>query len=135
MFKFLLKFIITGGENIRPYWSRYFDGIHAIIYVIDGLCTHSELEQNRSELIKLLDDPTLQNLPWLILCNKQDLEGASTHLKVFNFLWCYCRSISLRKRFAFNGALSVSQNFLLFVYLFLFYEIVFFLPRRHRVCL
>ena len=71
-----------GGENIRPFWNRYYNRVQAVIFVIDGLCTHVELEETKAELFKALQTRQLRSIPWLILCNKQDLEGASTHEKV-----------------------------------------------------
>ena len=52
------------------------------MFVIDGLCTHDQLEDTRREIHGAIKHPDLQTLPWMILCNKQDLEGASTHHKV-----------------------------------------------------
>ncbi|CAK8693940.1 unnamed protein product [Clavelina lepadiformis] len=77
---------LGGGENIRSFWSRYYDNVQGVVFVIDGLCTHDQLEDTRREIHGAIKHPDLQTLPWMILCNKQDLEGASTHHKVIEVL-------------------------------------------------
>ena len=73
---------MSGGDDIRQFWNRYYVGAEGVIFVIDGLCTHEELEKTRKELFNALENPHLHSIPWLILCNKQDVDGASTHQKV-----------------------------------------------------
>lgn len=73
-------------------WERYCRGVQAIVFVIDA-ADADLLEQARSELQSLLQKPSLQSIPLLVLGNKNDIPGALStgelidrlHLKV------YCR--------------------------------------------
>nr|CAB3222879.1 ADP-ribosylation factor-like protein 15 [Phallusia mammillata] len=77
---------LGGGDNIRTYWHRYYNNAQGVIFVIDGSCNHDRLEDTRLELHQALKHPDLHTLPWLILCNKQDLDGTSTDAKVIEEL-------------------------------------------------
>lgn len=61
---------------------HYFGQESGLIFVIDGLCDHECLELTRQEMQKILNLEHFKDKPWLILCNKQDVEGASTAQKV-----------------------------------------------------
>ena len=70
-------------------WERYCRGVQAIVFVIDA-ADADLLEQARSELQSLLQKPSLQEIPLLVLGNKNDIAGALStgelidrlHLKV-----------------------------------------------------
>lgn len=49
--------------------------IQAIIYVIDS-SDHSRLPTSRSELLTMLSEDELKNVPVLVFANKQDVSGA-----------------------------------------------------------
>ncbi len=66
---------IGGQKSIRPYWRNYFDHTDALIYVIDS-ADHKRMEETGVELDQLLDEEKLENVPVLILANKQDLISA-----------------------------------------------------------
>ena len=78
--------------RFRSMWERYCRGVQAIVFVIDA-ADADLLEQARSELQSLLQKPSLQSIPLLVLGNKNDIAGALStgelidrlHLKV------YCR--------------------------------------------
>jgi len=67
---------IGGQKSIRPYWRNYYDSTDALIYVIDSADTR-RLEETGIELAQLLEDEKLDNVPVLILANKQDLDSAA----------------------------------------------------------
>lgn len=69
---------LGGGDSVRQYWHRYYNDVHGVIFVVDGSCTHDVLQQTTDALHKAIQNPELSNKPWLILCNKQDLDGACT---------------------------------------------------------
>ena len=47
-----------------------------MIYVIDSTCDEDEMNQNRTELDKAMDNEELDGLPLLVLANQQDKLGA-----------------------------------------------------------
>ena len=69
---------LGGAANIRKFWSHYYDNIDGVIFVVDGMCSHDQLEETKDEIHSALGHPKLKSIPWLLLCNKQDLEGACT---------------------------------------------------------
>ena len=48
------------------------------IFVVDSCSSDDEIDEVRLSLEKCLSDPTLRELPLLLLCNKQDLPSAQT---------------------------------------------------------
>jgi ADP-ribosylation factor-like protein 8 len=59
-------------------WERYCRGVNAIVYIVDAADTEA-IPVAREELHLLLDKPTLEGIPLLVLGNKCDLED---HLSV-----------------------------------------------------
>lgn len=77
--KLLLDFcsiIIKGADNIRKYWSRYYQGSQGVIFVLDSASSEDDLEIARNELHSALQHPQLCTLPFLILANHQDKPAA-----------------------------------------------------------
>jgi len=66
---------IGGQKSIRPYWKHYFEGTDVLIFVVDAADTR-RVEDAASELKQLLAEEKLQNVPVLVLANKQDLATA-----------------------------------------------------------
>lgn len=71
-----------GGENVRPYWDKYFGGAEGIIFVVDSSASDEDLQLTNNELHKVLADPELDNLPLMVLCNYSDREGAKSKEEV-----------------------------------------------------
>ena len=67
---------LTGGDNVRPYWDKYFQGAQGVIFVVDSTCDEEEMTQNRTELDKAMENDELSGLPLLVLANQQDKMGA-----------------------------------------------------------
>uniref|UniRef100_A0A5F8GZ91 ADP-ribosylation factor-like protein 15 n=1 Tax=Monodelphis domestica TaxID=13616 RepID=A0A5F8GZ91_MONDO len=67
---------LGGADNIRKYWSRYYQGSQGVIFVIDSASSEEELEVARNELHSALQHPQLCTLPFLILANHQDKPAA-----------------------------------------------------------
>eukprot|EP00455_Lapot_gusevi_P049919 TRINITY_DN7161_c0_g1_i3.p1 TRINITY_DN7161_c0_g1~~TRINITY_DN7161_c0_g1_i3.p1 ORF type:complete len:184 (+),score=23.90 TRINITY_DN7161_c0_g1_i3:97-648(+) len=65
-------------EKPVPIWNEFYETAHAIIFVVDS--THLDsVHQDKTaqqELHELLNTPSLQRLPFLVLANKQDLPKA-----------------------------------------------------------
>jgi len=66
---------LGGQSSIRPYWRCYYPQTSAIIYVIDSSDT-DRLQTSRTELLTMLSEDELREVPLLVFCNKQDVPGA-----------------------------------------------------------
>uniref|UniRef100_G8JKY9 ADP-ribosylation factor-like protein 15 n=1 Tax=Bos taurus TaxID=9913 RepID=G8JKY9_BOVIN len=78
---------LGGADNIRKYWSRYYQGSQGVIFVLDSASSEDDLETARNELHSALQHPQLCTLPFLILANHQDKPAARSvqeenHLKI-----------------------------------------------------
>ncbi|CAL6007851.1 ADP-ribosylation_factor [Hexamita inflata] len=70
---------IGGQEKIRPLWKHYLHNTFVLFYVIDS--TERDFQrvyQTKMELIKLMSNEDLTNVPFIILFNKSDLPNAFT---------------------------------------------------------
>jgi ADP-ribosylation factor-like protein 15 len=74
--------IISGSDNVRLYWNKYFNGAQAVIFVVDSASSEESMKTANAELHKALADPELDDLPLLVLGNHQDKEGARTKEQV-----------------------------------------------------
>jgi ADP-ribosylation factor 1/2 len=63
---------VGGQERLRALWKHYYEGANAIIFVLDSN-DRDRVDVAKSELQRLLSDPTLAGATLLLLCNKQDL--------------------------------------------------------------
>lgn len=57
-------------------WERYCRGVEAIVFVVDAAAKTSFTEAS-TELMSLLQKPSIENIPILIIGNKIDLDGAA----------------------------------------------------------
>ena len=67
---------IGGSLKQRKYWDRYFDGVSALIYVVDASSPKDNILDSISGLSAVLASPHLADVPVLVIANKQDLPGA-----------------------------------------------------------
>ncbi|XP_047412275.1 ADP-ribosylation factor-like protein 15 isoform X3 [Sciurus carolinensis] len=74
---------LGGADNIRKYWSRYYQGSQGVIFVLDSASSEDDLETARNELHSALQHPQLCTLPFLILANHQDKPAARSVQEVF----------------------------------------------------
>ena len=64
---------IGGQDKIRPLWKHYFDSCDGLIFVVDSADT-SRIGEAKDELMKLHRASSIRNdVPFLIIANKQDL--------------------------------------------------------------
>ena len=64
-----------GGQNrLREMWSYYYDEVSGIIFVVDSV-DKDRFDEARIELQRILTDKRLENIPVLVLANKQDVRG------------------------------------------------------------
>ncbi len=66
---------VGGQDRIRRLWRYYFQGVHAIIFVVDS-ADRERIEEARSELWKMLEADELKDAVVLVFANKQDLPNA-----------------------------------------------------------
>lgn len=66
---------IGGQREIRPYWKNYYDNTDGLVYVVDS-SDEIRLQEATDELVSLLAEEALQNVPLLVYANKQDIEFA-----------------------------------------------------------
>uniref|UniRef100_A0A3P8WT09 ARF like GTPase 15 n=1 Tax=Cynoglossus semilaevis TaxID=244447 RepID=A0A3P8WT09_CYNSE len=69
---------LGGANNIKKYWSHYYQGSQGVIFVLDSASSDEDLEAARNELHSALQHPQLCTLPFLILANHQDKPAART---------------------------------------------------------
>ncbi|KAG9261693.1 ADP-ribosylation factor-like protein 15 [Astyanax mexicanus] len=67
---------LGGSDNIKKYWSRYYQGSQGVVFVLDSTVSDEEMAACRSELHLALQHPQLCTLPFLILANHQDSPDA-----------------------------------------------------------
>jgi small GTP-binding protein len=70
---YLLTMWDVGGQATKL-WKHYFDHIDAIVFVVDWTSTDKVLAKAQTELHKLAKDKALQEVPVLIILNKEDLK-------------------------------------------------------------
>ena len=71
---------IAGQDTLRPLWRKYYEGTHAVVFVIDSSDT-SRINIAKEELHGLLMEPELEDSSFAIVANKVDLE-VLTHEQV-----------------------------------------------------
>ena len=65
---------IGGQKEIRQYWNYYYEGVDALIFVVDASDDERIAECN-DQLKKLLVEEKLAKVPILTYANKSDLKG------------------------------------------------------------
>ena len=69
---------VGGQDKIRRLWRcYYFQGAHALIYVIDS-SDRDRIMDAKEELHMMLVEQEMENTALLVLANKQDLPNAMT---------------------------------------------------------
>jgi ADP-ribosylation factor-like protein 3 len=66
---------IGGQREIRPYWKNYYDNTDGLVFVVDS-SDDMRLKEATDELLSLLQEEALANIPLLVFANKQDLQFA-----------------------------------------------------------
>ncbi|XP_076288220.1 ADP-ribosylation factor-like protein 13B [Lasioglossum baleicum] len=70
---------IGGSPQIRSLWTKYYSGIHGLIYVVDA-SDISRLTENRVVFGELVSHECISGKPILLLANKQDINGSIDEL-------------------------------------------------------
>lgn len=66
---------VGGQKLLRPLWKHFFQGVDAIIYVVDS-SDKERLEEAEEELHHALLDDSLRDAVLLVYANKMDLPGS-----------------------------------------------------------
>ena len=77
----------AGGDNVRPYWDKYYEGTEGVVFVFNSACSEEELQKLSSLLHSTLSHSALQSRPVLLLASYQDQEGARTVEQVGFYGW------------------------------------------------
>lgn len=72
---------VGGQDKIRRLWRYYFQGTHAVVFVVDSSDT-KRVDEAAEELSKLMAEDELTNCKLLVYANKQDLPQAMTTSKL-----------------------------------------------------
>ena len=64
-----------GQDKIRVLWKHYYQGLDGIMLFVDS-SDKDRIEDAADELRKMIAEEELENCPFLIMANKQDLENA-----------------------------------------------------------
>jgi GTPase SAR1 family protein len=78
---------VGGAEKMRNYWSNFTQDSDILVYVVDATSDAERLRLSGQELQRILDDSALNDVPLILLANKQVcLQKIWDTSKVFNFL-------------------------------------------------
>ena len=66
---------VGGQKRFRTMWERYCRGVQAIVYVVDA-ADHDSLDESSALLLELMQRPSVQGIPLLVLGNKNDVPNA-----------------------------------------------------------
>ena len=66
---------IGGQKAIRAYWPNYYEGTDGLVYVVDS-SDEQRIDECLENLMTLLDEEDLKDVPLLVFANKQDLDLA-----------------------------------------------------------
>merc|ERR1719479_333467 len=68
---------LGGHETARRIWSNYFAAVDGIIFLVDA-ADRTRFQEAREELSRLLEDPALSSVPFVVLGNKIDIPTAAS---------------------------------------------------------
>ena len=60
---------------MRQYWKEYFNGVNALVFVVDA-ADEKRLDEVAVQLNICVTNPKLAGVPILVFCNKSDLDTA-----------------------------------------------------------
>ncbi|XP_035230784.1 ADP-ribosylation factor-like protein 15 [Stegodyphus dumicola] len=73
---------LGGSDVIRPFWNKYFEGQHGILYVIDAAADDESLKEAVKILHEVISASSLKGVPCVILATHQDVKGSKTQEEI-----------------------------------------------------
>ncbi|XP_033214535.1 ADP-ribosylation factor-like protein 3 [Belonocnema kinseyi] len=67
---------IGGADDTRQYWSNFLQDTDLLLFMVDATSDSHKLSLAVSTLKQLLGDPRMDNVPILVIANKQDAPNA-----------------------------------------------------------
>nr|XP_004659936.1 ADP-ribosylation factor-like protein 11 [Jaculus jaculus] len=83
--KSLILWDVGGQIQLRATWKDYLEGTDILVYVVDST-DEARLPEAVAELKKVLRDPNMVRVPFLVLANKQEAPDALPLLEIKNRL-------------------------------------------------
>ncbi|CAB3982638.1 ADP-ribosylation factor-related 1 [Paramuricea clavata] len=71
----LLFWDLGGHEDLQSLWDKYYEECHGLIYIVDSV-DKQRLDVASAVFSHVLQSSDLQNVPLLVLFNKQDSQNA-----------------------------------------------------------
>ncbi|KAG8429045.1 hypothetical protein GDO86_019222 [Hymenochirus boettgeri] len=72
---FVTLWDVGGQDKLRSSWKEYLEDTDVLIFVVDS-ADPSRLQDATAELLTVLNNNNMSGVPFLILANKQDIQGA-----------------------------------------------------------
>ncbi|GIY58398.1 ADP-ribosylation factor-like protein 15 [Caerostris extrusa] len=76
---------LGGSDKVRPFWSKYFEGQHGLLYVIDAASDDNVLKEAVKILQGVISSSLLRGIPCVILATHQDLENSRSPQEIAQF--------------------------------------------------
>merc|ERR1712176_1054932 len=70
-------FDLGGHETARRIWKDYFAALDGVVFLVDA-ADRTRFQEAREELHRLLDEPTLADVSFVVLGNKIDIPVAAS---------------------------------------------------------
>ena len=100
---------IGGQDRIRPLWVHYFNGVNALIYVVD-INDIQRSQEMIDELQKLLVTDELSNVPVLVYANKIDMRTTNRIQITSNDLYGKINNMIKHKNFFIQECSAVTSE-------------------------
>ncbi|XP_075702156.1 uncharacterized protein LOC142666110 [Rhinoderma darwinii] len=66
---------VGGQTKIRALWKHYFMNTDGLVFVVDS-ADPERFQEAREELIAIMENNEMREVPFVVMANKQDLPGA-----------------------------------------------------------